>query len=263
MNNAPIFSVRALRTPFREFPMIAIVCVGMVSTAVRAQTFEPDRDSFFKTCRLHSFRQTSATTAARAAPSPFNDASVASINGIFDKWKMYGDDDQRKLAFILATAKRESQGTWEPVREVPSCGSDEGCRERAIGKLLADRGAKNQKPVRPNYAAIEKNGQRYYGRGYIQITLPENYRRAGKLMGVGDDLYNQPDKVMEEDTAQTLLVKGMMEGWFGVKKPLSRWFNAERSDWIHARDNVNPGSPHKPITAESAKEINECLHSKS
>ncbi|WP_162244424.1 glycoside hydrolase family 19 protein [Burkholderia sp. Leaf177] len=116
-----------------------------------------------------------------------------------------------------------------------------------------------ENPTPDNYAKPASNGKRYYGRGFIQLTFPGNYKRADERLGTGTSLYDNPDSVMEENTAQTILVRAMMEGWYGAKKPLSQWLNASSEDWLNARNNVNPHSPNKSITAESAKEINGCL----
>ncbi len=34
----------------------------------------------------------------------------------------------------------------------------------------------------------------YYGRGYCQITHEENYQTMSKTLGLGDELYINPDK---------------------------------------------------------------------
>ncbi|WP_051888150.1 glycoside hydrolase family 19 protein [Caballeronia sordidicola] len=249
----------AWRSRFDARFMIAIFS-GLCNAGAHASAFEPDRDWFFATCKsLHNFKRTSASTAVPTSVARLNDQAIESINGFFDLWKVHGDGDQRKLAYILATARRESQGTWRPVREAPGCGTDETCREKAIGKLLSSRALASGRPVAENYAKPAWNGQRYYGRGYIQLTFPVNYKRADDKLVTGTKLFDKPDSVMEERIAQTILVRAMMEGWYGAKRPLSYWLNAQSEDWLNARNNVNPGSPNKAVTAESAKEINGCL----
>nr|ALV66653.1 putative endochitinase 2 [Tachinaephagus zealandicus] len=38
-------------------------------------------------------------------------------------------------------------------------------------------------------------GRSYHGRGYIQLTWSENYKRCSRELGMGDDLLRNPDKV--------------------------------------------------------------------
>ncbi|ADM12267.1 endochitinase [Encephalitozoon intestinalis ATCC 50506] len=40
-------------------------------------------------------------------------------------------------------------------------------------------------------------GKSYHGRGFIQLSWPENYKAAGEALGRGDELYNNPEKVVE------------------------------------------------------------------
>jgi hypothetical protein len=161
------------------------------------------------------------------------------------------------LAFILATARRESQGTFAPLREAPKCGDDEEGRERAIGAELARRAQANNRPVPANYAMPAANGRRYYGRGLAQITHRVNYQIAADAMRI--DFVNDPDRVLESKIAAEVLVRSMLEGWFGSKKPLSHYIDGDKVDWLNARNNINPNSPNKPIPAAMAIELAGCL----
>lgn len=91
-------------------------------------------------------------------------------------------------AYILATTKWETAHTMEPIKE--------------YGR---GRGKKYGKPAGP-YNKI------YYGRGYVQLTWLDNYRRATKKLGV--NFVKDPDKVMKPQHAVRILVHGMLEGWF-------------------------------------------------
>ena len=244
----------------RVLPLGMVIVLMMQAKAAWASGFIPDRMSFFQNCSTLTNFTMLGTIAVPHGTNDLTDDMKAAINGLFDVWEREGDTDPKRLAYILATARRESMGTWRPIREAASCGDDETCREKAIGRMLAARAAKNKRPVPPNYALPSANGQRYYGRGYLQLTFETNYERADRFLGTGTTMHDHPDKVMELDLAQTILVRGMLHGWFGSKQPLSLYLDDGRpTDWIYARDNVNPGSPNKPITAESAKEILRCL----
>lgn len=242
-----------------RFLLIAVIGVSYTLPA-QAQAPSYDRKDFFSLCHnLSDYRELGDGHLAPSRSIALTPANEQAINGIFDTWDQNPGDDLEELAYILATARRETMGTWEPVREAPSCGTDETCRERAIGTLLASRAKASGRPTAANYAAASPNGQRYYGRGYIQLTGEANYRQADLKLQDGHRLETHPDDVMQVSIAQKILVRGMLEGWFGNHKPLSRWLGITPYDWYHARDNVNPGSPHKAIAAKYAQDILACL----
>jgi predicted chitinase len=96
----------------------------------------------------------------------------------------------------------------------------------------------------PKRAALAKangnirpgDGVRYCGRGYVQLTWANNYRRIGGLIGV--DLLDHPERTLEPDIATRILYEGMIGGWFsGVG--LGRYFNAKITDWKNARRIIN------------------------
>jgi predicted chitinase len=56
----------------------------------------------------------------------------------------------------------------------------------------------------------------YYGRGLIQITWKENYKKAGDKLEI--DLVNSPDDALDLPTAVEIMFSGMEDGWFTGKK---------------------------------------------
>lgn len=240
------------------FGLVLALAIGIAPATLQAAT-SLDRDAFFGCLELKNYELDADQKGVHPkGKSPLTDSMQTAIGELIDVWQAQGDTDLGRLAYILATARRESMSTFRPVREAPSCGADEQCRERAIGRLLEKRALKSGKPVPPNYALPDSNGQRYYGRGYIQVTFKKNYERAGDKLGI--DLVNNPDKVLDVEVASKLLVRAMLEGWYGSRRPLSYYIDGEKQNWIRARDNVNPGSPNKPITAAYATDIYGCLN---
>jgi putative chitinase len=59
------------------------------------------------------------------------------------------------------------------------------------------------------------DGPKYCGRGYVQLTWKNNYKRAGDKCGV--DLVVSPDLAMRPDIAAQVMRHGMEEGWFTGK----------------------------------------------
>jgi predicted chitinase len=41
-------------------------------------------------------------------------------------------------------------------------------------------------------------GKSYHGRGFIQLSWPDNYKKAGQALGMGDKLYQDPDMVAKD-----------------------------------------------------------------
>jgi hypothetical protein len=243
--------------------LILSIVLTSTASAATSEVFRPDRDSFFS-CKLHDYVKVSDTEAVPRAVVTLTPAMKDSVRGIFDVWEKYGDTDSRKLAYILATARRESAGTWQPVREAPSCGTDEACREKAIGNLLTKRAANSGHAVRLNYAKPAANGRRYYGRGYVQVTGQGNYRTIDVKLGLNGDesVETNPDRALNKNVAEIVLVRAVLEGWFGNRQPLSFSKEPSAADWRSARGNVSPHSPNKSITAASAQEIDYCLNGK-
>ena len=139
-------------------------------------------------------------------------AQVDGQNVLLAAWDRYGDDDPCKLAYLLATVYHETAKTMQPIAEY---GKGKG---RKYG--VPDPGT----------------GKVYYGRGFVQLTWIDNYRKAGKKLNV--DLVGNPDLAMEPDIAARIAVIGMMQGWFTGKK-LGDYFNASMTDWNNARRIIN------------------------
>lgn len=96
----------------------------------------------------------------------------------------------KHTAYILATAKWETNHTMKPVREAYWLSED-----------------------------WRRKNLRYYpwyGRGYVQLTWEANYIAAGRKLGM--DLTTNPDDVMQPRVAARILVEGCKGGWFTGKK---------------------------------------------
>lgn len=134
---------------------------------------------------------------------------VDTIDTIVNTYLSQGQYNPQHLAYILATAYHESyhrklNPDWNPVRE-GFANSNEGAIQ-AVTKLY------NSGRISHNYALPHTNGNSYYGRGYVQITWPENYRKMGKRLDI--PLYENPDLALERDVAAKLLVVGMIDGTY-------------------------------------------------
>jgi len=163
-----------------------------------------DRDRFFVKARANPFGGT------------MKQSQVDGVNAILDGWeKQFVNGDKRWLAYMLATAKWETNSSMQPVREAYFLGEKNGKAE-AFRKTL-------------RYYP-------FYGRGLPQLTWEDNYRKMGDALGI--DLVKNPDRALDPDIAVKIMFEGMTKGMFtGVG--LSRYFNDTTDDPVNARRIVN------------------------
>jgi putative chitinase len=149
-------------------------------------------------------------------------SAVDNMNAVLDYWfENHAAKPAAQLAYILGTMRHEVGANMAPVRETFAT-SDAQARAR-----LAKR--KYGKPAGPF-------GHVYYGRGYVQLTWHDNYKRQAEKLGL--DLVEHPDLVLRSDIAVRILVEGMLDGDFtGVG--LNNFITAGSQDFFNARKIVN------------------------
>lgn len=138
---------------------------------------------------------------------------------------------RNQLAYILATAKWETNHTLRPVEEAYWMSDD-----------------------------WRRKNLRYYpwhGRGYVQLTWEENYKRAQRELELGHLLTEDPDAAMHPNIAKKILITGMMEGWFTGRK-LGDYVTLTASDFENARRVVN-GTDKAAKIAAIAREYDRAL----
>ncbi|MEC5323320.1 hypothetical protein [Aurantimonas sp. A3-2-R12] len=141
--------------------------------------------------------------------------AVDDIKAIVTAFGIYGDGDERKLAYILGTAFLESD-RFKAMEEYASGKAYEGRRD--LGNTQ------------------HGDGVRFKGRGFVMITGRANYRDWGNRLGI--DLLKEPQIVCRRDIAARILVQGMMLGTFTGKK-LSDYIGRATADYRNARRIVN------------------------
>src|SRR5262245_51518819 len=160
-----------------------------------------DRKSFFDKVRANPFG------------GKLTSSQVKGLNAILDGFEgRYPDGDLRWLAYYLATAKWETNGTMQPVREA---------------YWLSEDWRRKHLRYYP-----------YYGRGYVQLTWKKNYQRESKGDRTGIDLVTNPDVALRPDIAAQVLFVGMEHGDFGGGG-MARYFKGATEDPLHARQLVN------------------------
>jgi len=148
-------------------------------------------------------------------------------------------------AYILATAYHETGATMQPVREAFGVSDDD-----TIARL--DRAwAKGQlKWVSKPYWRKDSDGKAWFGRGFVQLTFRDNYKRAGDKLGV--DLVAKPDLAMHPEVSVRILVRGMAEGWFTGKRM------SDFPDYVSMRRVVN-GTDRAALIAGYADKFEAAL----
>ena len=108
------------------------------------------------------------------------------------------------LAYILATVFHETGKWMVPLREGATRFGPTYSHESAVRavKSLFDR-----KIISENYGAeVPPYNKSYYGRGLVQITWFENYKKFG--------IAENPEQALEWETALFILFTGMRNGMF-------------------------------------------------
>ena len=168
-----------------------------------------------------------------------------------------------ELAYMLATTKHETAHTFRAISEYGKGGG------RPYGKevvVLYTNAAKK--------TTTYKN--KYYGRGYVQLTWGYNYQRVDEKLGNGKypnknrtktedfnkgftvsdstkSIYLNPDKALETENAYVAMVYGMQKGIFTGKK-ISDYVNNVKTDYVNARRVIN-GTDQAAIIAQYAEDF--------
>ncbi|ESK53610.1 glycoside hydrolase family 19 protein [Acinetobacter tjernbergiae] len=125
---------------------------------------------------------------------------------------------------MLATPWLETDRTIQPITEYGSVKYFEKYDSGSLAKRLG------------NIQALDGDGFKYSGRGYIQITGTDNYKRVGKALGV--DLFNNPNLALKPEIAAKIMVYCMRNGVFTGKK-LSDYINSKTQKYLSVRRIIN------------------------
>lgn len=153
-----------------------------------------------------------------------------------------------RISYALATIKRETAETFEPVSEGYWIKGDR------LGKLYNYYREHNPGAL----TTIFPNGRRepaYYGRGIIQITHNFNYNKFTNILKI--DLLNSPHHALDPDIAFKIMEYGMENGSFTGKK-LSDYFTDDGYDFVKARRIINGVDAAKEI-AHNAELFMSCI----
>ncbi|VTU12908.1 putative chitinase [Variovorax sp. SRS16] len=134
-------------------------------------------------------------------------------------------DDDRRVAYMLATVKHECANTFQPITEF---GADSYFAKYESGTAIGRRLGNTQ----------PGDGLRFKGRGYVQITGRANYLKLGQAVNLGTAFIDQPTRVLEPVNAYRIMSVGMRKGLFTGKK-LSDYIGDAGVDYVAARRIIN------------------------
>lgn len=168
-------------------------------------------------------------------------SQIEGIEQVLEQFEGTGLRAYKYLAYILATAFHETGGKMQPVRE------GFAKTDAAARKIVAKRA----------YSVVDKEtGQVYYGRGLVQLTWSENYKKMEDV--VRRPLYKNPDLALDPAISAAILVNGMINGSFTGKK-LADYFNGENEDPVGARRIIN-GTDKAQLIAQYYKNFLDALN---
>jgi hypothetical protein len=173
----------------------------------RISSMKFDRETYFDAVRQNPF-------GGQLSQSQVDAQEQLLANFELDIYAKYAD--LRWIAYMLATTFHETAQTMQPISEY---GHGEG-HEYGI-----------EDP---------ETGQTYYGRGYVQLTWRDNYRRATQKLELfgADDLEWHAGQALEPGIAFEVMAVGMTEGWF-TGEALPDYFNEMTDDPVNARAIIN------------------------
>ncbi len=159
--------------------------------------------------------------------------SQRQVEGIEILLDVCGDLPLAHTANILAQAYRETGGGMYPVKEtVYPSSRDKNPSDATVIARLDNAFKKGQ------LSWVSKPYWRggMFGRGVIQITHEDNYRKLGRV--VGEDLVNTPGLALRLDISAKIAKIGMRDGLFTGKK-LSDFEDPNGFNHFFARSIVN------------------------
>lgn len=155
---------------------------------------------------------------------------VKGVEAILDAAECYDTLGASRIAYMIATAYHETAGTMEPISEYGS---------NAYFTQMYDVRGRNPARARKWGNTKPGDGIKYRGRGLVQLTWFDNYKRAQEQLKV--DLVANPDLAMQLGIAARIMVEGMVEGWFtgATVNRLPQGRKATLTEFIKARIIIN------------------------
>ena len=163
-----------------------------------------------------------------------NQKQVDGQNALLD-WGEQLSWDDRWLAYLLATTYHETALTMQPIAEY---GKGKG---------------------KPYGVPDGPYNQVYYGRGFVQLTWYDNYKKQDAKLKLNGQLVRVADTALDLQVATQIIFGGMADGDFtGVGLP--KYINESQTDYYNARKIVNGLDQASTIQGYAIKFTNAITH---
>jgi hypothetical protein len=196
-----------------------------------------------------------AKTGEKVAWPPLGPQSEANLRALIEALVEHYPSDIPKIAYSLATAKHEAYNWQKPEFFCPEgeIGGAAWCEQ--YDPILANTPSLRARAVK-NGNTVQGDGYKYRGRGLVQLTWKNNYRKMGPVIGL--DLVNNPDLASDLKNAITIMIIGMERGLFTTVK-LGSYVNSKNKNYVGARAVINDPNDKPHAIAGYAKIFEEIL----
>jgi len=171
-------------------------------------------------------------------------SQVSGLTRLLDEAARLNLDDRDLVAYPLATSYHETAKRMQPVRETLAS-TDAG----AVAALEKAWKAGKLPSVKTPYWRVDAKGRSMFGRGDVQLTHEDNYRRLGEIIGI--DLVSNPGLALDPAISARILFEGMLAGLSGkgdfTGKSMEKFLAGEAHDFVGARAVVNGTDRAKDI----------------
>lgn len=177
-----------------------------------------NRKFFFDHVRSHLFN------------GSLKQSQVDGMTAILDYWESkHAKKDDRWLAYLLATAFHETDRKMQAINEY-------GSAAYFNSRYSPPPTGQSAKLAKALGNTQQDDGDRFHGRGFVQLTGRRNYTDWGTRLGV--NLVNKPELALDKDVATQILIEGAIKGTFTGRK-LADYLNPAKEDWFNARRIIN------------------------
>lgn len=160
----------------------------------------------------------------------FTPTQVQSIDDILDALAEFKVIEPSHVGYVFATAMWEVGKALAPVRE--------GWAKTDAQAIKHVEALFRKGVIKRNYAVLI-NGVSYFGRGFVQLTWEDNYRKAEAALGI--PLLAHPEMALQSRQAARILVWGMVTGAFRNK----RLSDYRHGDYYKMREIINGDKARK------------------
>ncbi|WBV59851.1 hypothetical protein PFY12_12455 [Chryseobacterium camelliae] len=218
-----------------------------------------DEEHFLKT-----YDEEFPTKDKKGNKIPLPNSVKTSLKRMFRSISEYYSNEKRccnkyHIAYMLATAKHETGHSFDPIEEANWLSWN--VRKKYFEEMYDPVLGKNEtrkKMALENENTKQGDGEKYFGRGYVQLTWKKNYRRMQEKFGV--NLVDKRENALNHELAVKIMIYGSEEGIFTGKK-LSNYITETQKDYTNARRVIN-GTDKAATIAGYAEKIEKCLNIK-